>query len=109
MRNFVPALEKMENIEDLKEERKQLQEQINFLKGMKTDMIDAEVSNKSFPEDYIKGKKEVNSIREYYERQLKDQRELLSKAVDKYFKLLKECNNKFQEIRELKGKLREQN
>ena len=90
---------------DLKIQYKELKEKFKVLEAIKSDWIDSQLSDKKFPQDYIEGKKEINEIREYYDRQIREQANLLTLSTDKYFKLLIECNAKFKEIQELKKEI----
>ena len=94
-----------EEKEKLQKENKELKDKIHILELIKSDWIDSQLTDKKFPEGYIQGKKEIKKLRDYYERQLREQQQMLSVATDKYFKLLKECNEKFETIQKLKSEV----
>ena len=95
----------MDEKEELKKENKELKEKIHLLELIKSDWIDSQLTDKKFPEDYIQGKKDIKKLRDYYERQLREQQQMLSVATTKYFELLKECNKKFETIQKLKSEV----
>ena len=93
-----------EDIKALQKENKELKEKVHLLECIKSDWIDSQITDRKFPDEYIQGKKKIKELRDYYDRQLREQQQMLRVATDKYFKLLKECNEKFKVIQELKEK-----
>lgn len=86
---------------------KRLKKDLDLHKRIKTDWIESQITDKKFPDEYIRGLQRETSMRKHYDRELKELSGMMQGAFDKYLALLKRDNKLFKDYQKLEAKFHE--
>jgi transcriptional regulator of heat shock response len=89
-----------EEIEKRDSEIFSLNKKITELENIKNDFIDSKLTNKTFPKDYIKQKKEHAEVLTIYNKKIKETSEIIKQMIKKHDEEIKLLNFEIELLKE---------